>query len=228
MARRREQLQGSAAGVALVALLAGAFVLRRSLGLDWSVESVRAFVGSYGLWAPALFVALVGLRPFLLIPSQILLLAGGVCFGSAAGTTYGALGMAVSGIAAFALARRLGREAVQARFPAQLGPVMEAVGGRWGAVLLAFGTAYPVGPVTAYHAGAGLTDMPSRRFLLALAPGALGRAALFTLFGATLAAGNLQHILLAGAALLGLLLVPLAHGGVRRRLRRVMAVPSGE
>jgi uncharacterized membrane protein YdjX (TVP38/TMEM64 family) len=208
---------GFLAGLVIVALVA-----RRALGLDWTAESVRALVSGFGLWGPPLFVGLVAFRPVLLIPSQILLVAGGVCFGAFAGTAYGALGMLICGSLVFQLARRMGREAFQARFPVQLEPVLDAAGRRWGAAFIAVGTAYPLGPVTAYHAGAGLTRMTAPRFLLALAPGAIARAALFTLFGAMLAEGNVRTILLATAALFLVVLLPLAHTGLRQRLWRLL------
>jgi uncharacterized membrane protein YdjX (TVP38/TMEM64 family) len=202
----------------LAAVVLLAFVARRAFGLEWTAASVREFVSGFGVAAPLLFVGLVGFRPFLLIPSQILLVAGGICFGAAAGTAYGAIGMLVSGSLAFGLARRLGREAVETRFPPQWHPLLDAAASRWGAAFLALGTAYPLGPVTVYHAGAGLTRMAVPRFLAALGCGALLRAGLFTLFGATLAEGDVRRILLATLALLLVVLLPLSHPGLRRRL----------
>ena len=52
---------------------------------------------------------------------------------------------------------------------------------------MTIGTAYPIGPLTGYHVGAGLTSMSLSLFLLALALGSLIRAALFTLLGSTIA-----------------------------------------
>ncbi len=208
--------------VLLLGLVGGAFALRRALGIEWTAESVRAFVAGFGVLAPLLFIAMVGLRPLLLIPSQILLVAGGIAFGTALGTVYGTAGVFLSGLLAFGLARRWGREAVQARFPIRIQPVLEAVASRWGAALIGVGTAYPVGPVTAYHAGAGLTAMPLLVFGVALLLGAAARAALFTVFGAELAEGNLRGILLAAAGLLLAFALPLLHPGLRRRLTRLV------
>ena len=71
----------------LLAFVIGAFVLGRMLradmALDVSAESVQAYVLGLGFKAPLIFVALVTFRNFLLLPSMVVLTAGGLVFGAA-------------------------------------------------------------------------------------------------------------------------------------------------
>lgn len=206
-------------GLVLAVGLAG-WMARRHLGLEWSAESVREVVAGYGVWGPVAFVALMGVRSALLIPSQILLVAAGLCFGAVAGAVYGGLGILLSGSLAFALARYAGRDAVLANVPASLHRVLDAGAGRAGATALFLGTAYPVGPITAFHAGAGITAMSIPVFLGTLAVASLLRAALYTVFGSTLVDGGGRELLLATALLLAVSALPFAHPRGRAWMRR--------
>jgi len=204
----------------LVAIGVGGWLARRHLGLEWSAESVRDVVNGYGVWGPVAFVALMGVRSALLIPSQILLVAAGLCFGAVAGAIYGGLGIVLSGSLAFAVARYAGREAVLANVPPSLHRVMDASSGRAGATALFLGTAYPVGPITAFHAGAGLTAMSIPVFLGTLGVASVLRAALYSTFGSSLVEGGARDLLLATAVLAAVTLLPLAHPRSRAWLRR--------
>lgn len=194
---------------ALVLLGLGRLVSGR-LGIEWNPASVRSLVADLGGWGPVLFVALVTFRQIILIPSQILLVAGGLCFGVAAGTVYGALGLVVSATIVFLLSRYVGKEAMLSRIPDAMRPVLDAAGRRAGPVLIAIGTGYPVGPLTAYHAGAGITTMSLFAFVLAVTAGGLIRGLVFTTFGSALMEGMGTQLLLAGVLLLLAASLPLA------------------
>ena len=212
----------------LAALLLTAWGARTALGLEWNADSVRSVVAGFGLWGPAVFVVLITLRTVLLIPSQILLVAAGLCFGAIAGTLYGGIGITASGCLAFGAARWLGREAVASKIPSALHGAFDLAGSKAGAAMLLLGTAYPVGPITAYHAGAGLTAMAFPVFVAALACGSIIRSATYTFFGSSLAEGDWERILAAGAVLATLTLLPLAHPRGRRWLRERMARSAGD
>ena len=72
--------------VGLIGLLALGRVFASRLGIEWDPSSVRELVAGLGAWGPVLFVGLLTFRQILLIPSQILLVAGGLCFGIFQGT----------------------------------------------------------------------------------------------------------------------------------------------
>ena len=196
--------------VGAIALIALGRVGASRLGIEWNPGSVREVVDGLGVWGPVLFVGLVTFRQVILIPSQILLVAGGLCFGIGAGTVYGALGLVLSGTLLFLLARYVGKEAMLARIPDELKPVLDAAGRRAGPALIAVGTGYPVGPLSAYHAGAGLTTMSLLAFVLAVALGGLVRGLVYTYFGNALTEGMGKPLLLAGLLLLVAASLPLA------------------
>lgn len=199
----------------VVLLVAGRFVSGR-LGLEWSPSAVRDVVADLGLWGPVLFVGLVTFRQLILIPSQVLLIAGGLCFGIAGGTAYGALGLTFSGCLIFLFTRYVGREAILARVPDELKPVLDAAGRRAGPALVAVGTGYPVGPLSAYHAGAALTGMTLLTFTVAVAAGALVRGVVFTYFGNAITQGMGKELMIAGIVLLVAATLPLASPRARR------------
>jgi uncharacterized membrane protein YdjX (TVP38/TMEM64 family) len=208
------------------ALIAFAAFARGALGLEWNAESIRDSVQGYGAWGPIVFVALMGFRYFLLVPSQILLIAGGLVFGAAAGTLYGAIGLGVSGVTAFGLARWVGRESVLSNVPPNLHWAFSAAGSRAGAAVVAVGTGWPIGPIGAFHAGAGLTSMTIPAFLLALAVGAAVRAGIYAYFGSALVDGD-RTLLIAGIALFGLAAAPLAHPRSRAWIKAHLSEEDG-
>lgn len=228
-ARRRLLLIGIPALV-----LAGgcvAVLARRSLGIDWSPASLQGLAARLGFWAPAAFVLLIGLRTPLLLPSQLVLTASGLCFGTLLGTLVGALGLLVSASLAFCVGRSVGAEALRRplRQPwgSRLGRVLEAATSRGGVGLLALATGYPFGPTTAYHAAAALTDMRFRVFFLAVALGAAVRAWTFAYFGSSLAQAHWTAAAVSGG-LIAAALLPLLHPGVRSwALRRLDMDPAG-
>jgi uncharacterized membrane protein YdjX (TVP38/TMEM64 family) len=208
----------------MAALGLAAWAARSALGIEWSAESLRELVARQGAWGPVLFILLVAFRPLLFVPSQILLVAGGLCFGARAGALYGAAGIALCGAMVFSLARWAGREAVLASIPPQMRWALDAAGSRAGALVLVVGTAWPVGPVTAYHAGAGLTRMPVALFLVCLAIGALLRGALYAYFGSALAEAEAWEMVAAGVLLLGATALPLVHPRSRNWLRARLGI----
>ena len=213
--------------VGAIALIALGRVFAARAGLEWNPTSVRELVAGLGPWGPVLFVGLITFRQIILIPSQILLVAGGLCFGVLAGTIYGAVGLVLSGTTLFLIARYVGKEAMLARIPDELKPVLDAAGRRAGPALIALGTGYPVGPLSAYHAAAGLTTISLGVFVAAVAVGGLVRGLIYTYFGSALVEGLGGTLLLAGALLLLATLLPLASPRARRWILG-SAAPDGE
>jgi len=213
--------------VGAIASIALGRVVASRLGIEWNPDSVRELVADLGAWGPILFVGLVTFRQIILVPSQILLVAGGLCFGVGAGTVYGALGLVLSGTILFLVARYLGKEALLARIPDTLKPVLDAAGRRAGPALIALGTGYPVGPLSAYHAGAGLTTIPLATFVVAVTLGGLVRGLVYTYFGSALVEGMGGTLLAAGALLLLCLLLPLASPRARRWILGAPEVDPG-
>jgi uncharacterized membrane protein YdjX (TVP38/TMEM64 family) len=205
------------AALAIVALLLGvAFFARTRLGISWDLDGLRGFVERLGAWGPLAFVGVVTFRTVLFVPSQLALIVGGICFGTAGGTLFGALGLLASGLLVFLVTRWLGADAVRSRVPAAAQRALAAAGSRGGAVLVAVGTGYPVGNVTGYHAAAALTPMRLDVFALAVAAGSLLRAWTYAYFGnAILERSTAELVAIALGVALAALLLPLLHPRVR-------------
>lgn len=198
----------------LTAAMGVGWYLRASSGIEWDAEAARELVEEMGFWAPGIFILLVTFRMIFLLPSQALLVAGGICFGFFWGTIYGAIGVTLSGLLIFGLVRYLGGDMLQKRVPPGMRQLLDAAS-RWtGALVVTIGTAYPIGPLTGYHIGAGLTRMSLSFFFWALAVGALMRAALFTFLGSRVAEVGIREAWPA-FLLLAVFFLPLFHPGVR-------------
>jgi uncharacterized membrane protein YdjX (TVP38/TMEM64 family) len=209
-------------GFALVAVF---FTLRRAIGIDLNPESMRLAVAGLGIWAPLVFVGIVVFRIPLMVPSALVLMAGGLLFGTGLGTLYGALGLVVSAMVVFFTARWAGRAAIETRVPERLRYLLDIAASRAGAVFIAVGSAYPMSPITTYHVVAGMTGMHVAWFLLAAGVGCAGRAALYTYFGSSLVDADPLQMGIAGGLLLAALVVPLAFPPSRAWLLGALAAP---
>jgi uncharacterized membrane protein YdjX (TVP38/TMEM64 family) len=116
--------------LAVAALLAAGVWLLTLLGIDirhLSAEQVRVAVLAHGAWAPLVYLAVFG-QPVIPLPGSAMLALAGVVFGKAWGPVAGLVGITLRGVAAFAVARLLGRGMVErllhghvARLNAKLG-----------------------------------------------------------------------------------------------------------
>jgi uncharacterized membrane protein YdjX (TVP38/TMEM64 family) len=193
-----------------LALVAAFVALRRALGIELAPESIRDAVDRLGIWGPVAFVAIVALRVPLGVPSALVLIGGGLVFGSVEGTLYGATGLLISAVVVFLGSRWAGREAVEARVPVRLRYLLDVASSRLGALLVAVGTAYPLSPITSFSLLAGVTSMAPPVFAIATATGSLVRAALYTYFGSRLIEAEPAGLISSGALFAAALLFPLA------------------
>ena len=204
----------------LLCLLALAVALGRSargqMDIDYSPESVQHFVDGLGLKAPLIFVALVTFRQFLALPSVVVLTAGGLAFGAALGGLLGALGILLSACFGFCVARWMGRDWVQRHLGAKVAEFEERMD-RAGLAVVGLMTAHPMGVMTPFHWGAGLTRIRLLPFALVIAATAVIRSFAYAFFGATLLERG-DRVSLAMAVLAAIALLPLLHPGVRRRI----------
>jgi uncharacterized membrane protein YdjX (TVP38/TMEM64 family) len=205
--------------VAVIVLLVAAFAtglhFRGALGDEISTVGIHAWVGGLGWKGVALFLALVVFRQFMLLPAALVLPVGGLCFGAAAGTALGALGIVLSAAMKFALARTLGRAWIAER---PRGRTLAARIERIGPVAIGISTAHPMGPLSPLHWGAGLTAIPAGAFLAAVTLGAPVRAFAYSFFGAALDEGG-GGVVTGAVVLLAVALLPLLHPAIRRRIR---------
>ncbi len=210
--------------VVAVAIVAGRCA-RDAIGVEFSSESIQAWVESLGWKGPASYVALVAFRRFLLLPSMLVLSAGGVVFGAGLGSILGAIGVTATGLAEFGIVRGLRPESLLTRLGEPVRRFSQIIE-KAGAWVVVVATGHPASPMSVFHWGAGLTTMPVLTFAAALAIGALLRAFAYAFFGSTLLSPGSPRFYVAALVLLLAFVVPLAHPAVRRRLLEA-SVSSG-
>jgi uncharacterized membrane protein YdjX (TVP38/TMEM64 family) len=208
-----------AAALAAVVLLSG--WTRDQLGIELNVESVRRFAEGLGTAGPILFVFVIAGRSLLALPSQIVLVAAGLCFGTLVGTVVGGMGLMISGLILFIATRYAGRDSIERRIGTRAKRILEFASHRSGAMTLAIACGYPITPLSPIQAAAGLTPMPVRNFIVAAFVGGSIRASIFAYFGNSLVNATLSNMLTASGAFLLMLAIPLAFPTGRAWLREI-------
>jgi uncharacterized membrane protein YdjX (TVP38/TMEM64 family) len=208
----------------LLALVAGLFLagfgVRSGLGIELDGNSIQAAVTALGWKGPAIFIGLVTFRQFLFLPSALVLPAGGVVFGALAGTLLGALGIVLSAVLKYSVARALGREWLRPHFGAAV-DAFERHAEAAGPVVVGIVTAHPIGPMAPVFWGAGFAAVPIVGFVLAVTLAAPVRAFSYSFFGSTLLDFGSPRFWIATAVLAAVALLPLTHAGFRARMMRV-------
>ena len=200
----------------VLAILAGQ-VFRAQSGLELSAETLRAFVHEQGVWAPITLVLLIAFRQFLLIPSGFLIGAGGLLFGAVQGAMLGALGLFVSTLFLYFVARGLAgdgfRQRIALRYP-RVGRSVESSG----PFVVFLTIAYPLGAATLVAVAAGLSSMRLGSLVIASASGAAVRGATYAYVGASLLQTDPRALWISIGVLAIAIVAPLAYAPWRRRL----------
>ena len=199
------------------AFLVGAHFLRKQTGIEWSAASIQEAVRNFGPYVPIGFVLLVMFRQVMLLSSGLLLTSAGLLFGAPMGTLLGAVGVTLNAFTLFTCARLLGRDWVEPRIRARY-PQFEQHARTAGPWVIALMTGHPMGILTPFHFAAGVTRITWLRFLLAVGPAAIVRAACFSFLGANLLDPGSPQLWIASGILVALAFLPLAHPGLRARL----------
>jgi len=195
--------------------------LRDGMNLDFTPSgiqsSLQGFVAGLGVTGSIIYVAVVVFRSFLLLPSMVVLTVGGLVFGAAFGTLLGGLGIAISAIFNFALARGVGRDVIRRRYGEHLRGFEDRIQST-GPDLVGLSTAHPMGPLSPSHIGAGLASVEWLPFVgVVLVAGPI-RAFVYSFFGANLPEPTSPQFIAATLLMVAVAVLPLAHRGFRARL----------
>ena len=209
-----------ATALLLTILALGAWI-RGRLGIELDVESVRSFAKGLGAAGPILFVFVVAGRSLLALPSQIVLVAAGLCFGTLIGAIVGGAGLMLSGLFVFGIARYAGRKSVEKRLSPRGRRLLDFATQRSGAATFAIACGYPLMPLTPLQAAAGLTPMPTGYFVVAAFVGGSIRASIFAYFGNALLDPSWISLAQAAGLFALMLAIPLAFPTGRAWLREI-------
>jgi uncharacterized membrane protein YdjX (TVP38/TMEM64 family) len=199
-----------AAAVGAVAA-AAAFVLPHDVGALQELATVA------GAAAPLAAIAAWVLLTPALFPGAVLAAAGGLAFGAGPGAAVAWVGALLGALAAFGLARGIGRRAAEQLLGDRLARPRALLERRGFAAVLVARLA-PGVPATILHYAAALSRVRGRHFTAAIAVGAALRTAPYAVLGAGLGAGSASAVGVAAASIavgaLGAMLV-----GARLRAR---------
>ena len=209
----RQRLQRGLALAAVLLGLGGMLWLNFATDVEWKPESLRDAVRALGIFGPLALIGIMTFRPFLFLPSWLVMMAAGMLFGPYLGTAYSAFGGALGGALIFGIARALGRETVQSYLGVGSMRAFEEFLAARGTPWLALYTAIPISVLTPVFAGAGLSRLSFGKFMTATGVGFVPRAGLFAVAGRAAAEPTLRNVVLA----VGLIVVAIAGTWFARR-----------
>ena len=169
--KSKETIIKTAAIILLAALIGtAAFVLIKGwLGGHFnSVDTLRVYIASYGIWAPVILTLIQLLLAVLPIcPSFTGCVVGAALFGAAGGFWTNYIGISAGSIAAYALAKRFGVQLVNKMIPTQkYEAYIEKINrSKSYPKLLFLAILLPMAPDNFLCYFSGLVNMPARRFI---------------------------------------------------------------
>lgn len=188
-------------GLALAVLIAGALVW---LLLGGDVEAVQRAVAATGAWGPVVYVLLHVVLTLVPVSKNLLSGVAGALFGLAGGLAISWVASMLSALVGFAIARRLGRDAVAELTGPRIDKA-EDIMRQQGVLAVIVARLTPVLPFTIVNYGAGVSAVSLRDFLVGTAIGILPGTVAYAALGA--AAGASAQIVVAAVAVGTVLLV---------------------
>jgi uncharacterized membrane protein YdjX (TVP38/TMEM64 family) len=183
-------------------------------------DALRQRINGFGAAGPLAVIGLMTLAILVSpIPSAPIALAAGAAYGHTWGTAYILLGAELGALAAFGLARLVGRDELQRWFGSRLPKTRLGSQGMLMAIVFA-SRLLPFISFDVVSYAAGLTTLTLWRFALATLAGILPASFLLAHFGGEMATGELDKIMFAVLALGLLTGVPLAVHFLRERTRK--------
>jgi uncharacterized membrane protein YdjX (TVP38/TMEM64 family) len=170
--------------IAAIAIgLCGLYYLHVASGIKLNRESLRSHIAALGVFGPLAVIAIMTFRPFLFLPSMVVMMASGIAFGPVLGTVCNAVGGVLGALLIFGIARALGRETVQSYLGIGSLRNLEEFLVLRGMPWLTLYTAIPISPLTPVFAGSGLSRMNLAMFTMSVTLGFIPRSALFAILG---------------------------------------------
>ena len=195
--------------VVLVALAASWWLLQ-SLGMpvDISPDTLSAWLGSQGAAGPLLLMLLMIIAVVVgPIPTLPVSATAGLAFGILWGTAIAATGALLGAMAAFWIARCLGREAICSRFPDN--PVLARDGSqRFLTIAVLLTRLIPVFSFALISYAAGVTAIKAWRFAIATLVGMLPMTVVFAGLGNTFKLNPVLTVLAGVAVLIAMIWLP--------------------
>jgi uncharacterized membrane protein YdjX (TVP38/TMEM64 family) len=218
---RAARLRFLAGGFILVALAATYWLLHET-GMLMTIlngAELRECVAQLGTWGPLMVIGLMVLAVLVSpIPSGPVAVAAGAAYGHTWGTLYVLLGAEIGALAAFGIARLLGREVVQRWFGNRLSVgLLGSQTALMAIVLVSRLLPFISFDIVSY--AAGLTTLSFWRFAVATLVGIVPASFLLAHFGSEMATSESDRIMVSILALGVITLIPVAVKLIRERMR---------
>lgn len=147
------------------------------------VAAVRSFVADTGWVGPGVYVLAYAVLTVALVPGTVLTLSGGLLFGVLGGSVLTIVGATLGATAAFVIARRAGRAAVDRLAGGRVARVDEWLAAR-GLVAVLTLRLVPLVPFSVGNYAAGVTGVRARDYVLGTAIGIVPGVVVYTVLGA--------------------------------------------
>ena len=179
--------------VVAVLFAATTILFRRQVAFLTDAEAARAYVRSFGVWAPLALIVLQALQIVLApVPGQVLAAVAGYLFGPWWGTLCNMIGITIGSTAAFWLSRRFGRTYVERMIDDDALATFDTFVERRGLLTLFVLFLLPGLPDDALCFVGGLTPIPLRKLVLIAIVGRTPAFFLANVLGGLLATGDIE------------------------------------
>ena len=172
-------------------------------------ENINAFVDSYGIFSPIIYIVLFTFVPLTLFPDSILAIAGGMCFGMLSGFIYTMIGALFGGILSFFLAKTLGHKVFSKFIKKDISNLENAIKKR-GFVLVFVLRLIPLFPFDVISYAAGFSGVKFKDFALATILGIIPGIFVFVNIGDKSSKIGSSGFYVAIALLVGLIVISYA------------------
>ena len=194
-------------GLSLTVVLVIIFFLNQYV-FDFRPSTIREWISSFGFYAPLVFLLICIVRPFVLFPTSILSIAGGLVFGPYLGTLLVVIGGSTGALLFFSVARKLGLQILPKSWRRR-GETLERRLSENGFVYVLLLRLVPFLHFDLVSYVCGVSSVNRRKYYMATLLGMLPGALALNFLGASFLSNNIVSIMLAAVVLLLLLLISL-------------------
>jgi uncharacterized membrane protein YdjX (TVP38/TMEM64 family) len=190
----------------LALLVAAVTGVHLSVGAQYlQKDKLRVLIGSYGAWAPAIYILIYALAPVLFLPGLPITIVGGIAFGPVWGVVYTITGSTIGASLAFLTARYLARDWVAAKLTGPRWEKLDSEVTKHGWKVVALTRLIPAFPFNLLNFAFGLTGIPFLHYAVATFIFMLPACIAFIVFSSSIPAlirGNISPASLLGIALI--------------------------
>lgn len=196
-----------AKGLGLTILIILIYLLNQYV-FDFRPSHIREWIASFGFYAPLIFLLICIGRPFVLFPTSILSVSGGLVFGPLLGTFLAVVGGSIGALLFFSVARKLGLNILPESWKRK-GQTLEKRLSEKGFLYVLLLRLVPFLHFDLVSYVCGVSNVNRRKYYLATILGMLPGALALNFLGASFLSNNFSTVLIAAAVLLFLLLISL-------------------